>query len=132
MVFGPATDLCFDPSLLPENQQFFCTIPPLGQSLLSLSLYSNEDGAVFEWKNWKLPTLNVKVAKSQNHIFSTSFHLHKNEENYARLNTYFHEFVFRQNCQSTKNRLQDFHFHAFRFCLSCLASVTKVTKPLLI
>ena len=95
-------------------------------------LYSNEDGAVFEWKNWKLPTLNVKVAKSQNHIFSTSFHLHKNEENYARLNTYFHEFVFRQNCQSTKNRLQDFHFHAFRFCLSCLASVTKVTKPLLI
>ena len=69
MVFGPATDLCFDPSLLPENQQFFCTIPTHGQSLLSLSLYSNEDGAVFEWKNWKLPTLNVNVAKSQNHIF---------------------------------------------------------------
>ena len=40
---------------------------------------------------------------------------------YARLITYFRKFVFRQNYQNTRNRLRDFHFHVFSFCLSCLA-----------
>ena len=35
----------------------------------------------------------------------------------ARLITYFCKFVFLQNYQNTKNRLRDFHFHVFPFCI---------------
>ena len=49
----------------------------------------------------------------------------------ARLITYFCKFILRQNYQNTKNRLWDFHFHVFRFCLLCNILVTwspKTTK----
>ena len=52
--------------------------------------------------------------------------------NNARLITYFRKLVFRQSYQNTKNRLRDFHFHVFRFCLSCLAQQNKLFCNILV
>ena len=64
-----------------------------------------------EWDNFKDYLCEWKTFHS---CFSLIFIL------YAQFITYFCNFVFRESYQNTKNRLRDFHFHVFRFCLSYL------------